>query len=103
MNRLKELREFHMLTQEQCASIAYISTKSYIRYETGERVMPLDVAVSFAQYYKESLDYIAGISDISQNITKKPEINPKLMFALRNFSDKQQQDLADFLNSMYKK
>ncbi len=63
MNRLKELREFHCLTQEQCAKIGYISKKSYIRYEKEERIMPLDTAVFYAKYYKVSLDYIAGITD----------------------------------------
>ena len=103
MNRLKELREFHMLTQEQCATIAFISTKSYIRYETGERVMPLDTAIFFAEYYNESLDYIAGISDERNNPPKQSEINPKLMFTLKRLSDKQQQSLADFLNTLSKK
>lgn len=63
MNRLKELRELHCLTQEQCAKIGYISKKSYIRYEKGERIMPIDTAVFYAKYYKVSLDYIAGITD----------------------------------------
>ena len=92
-----------MLTQEQCAQIAYISTKSYIRYESGERVLPLDTAILFAKYYKESLDYIAGLSDIPKNPPKQSEINPKLLFALKRLTDRQQQNLADFLNSLHKK
>lgn len=63
MNRLKELREYHALTQEQCAKIAYISKKSYIRYEKEERIIPLDTAVFYAKYYNVSLDYLAGITD----------------------------------------
>ncbi len=61
--RLKELREDHDLTQEQCAKIAYISKNSYIRYEKGERILPLDIAVTFAKYYNTSIDYIANITD----------------------------------------
>lgn len=63
MNRLKELREYHGLTQEACAKIAYISKKSYERYEKEERVMPLDTAIYFARYYNVSIDYLAGISN----------------------------------------
>ena len=33
MLRLKDLREDHELTQEQCAKIGYIAKNSYIRYE----------------------------------------------------------------------
>ena len=70
MNRLKELREYNGLTQEQCAKIAFISKKSYERYEKEERVMPLDTAILFAKYYNVSLDYIAGISEEKETITR---------------------------------
>ncbi|MEI3016085.1 MAG: helix-turn-helix transcriptional regulator [Oscillospiraceae bacterium] len=71
MNRLKELREFHGLTQEQCAKIAYISKKSYERYEKEERVMPLDTAILFAQYYQVSLDYLAGLTNVEEAPDRK--------------------------------
>lgn len=57
--RLKDLRTDHDLTQEDCARIAYISKNSYIRYEKGERVPPLDTIKLFAEYYNVSIDYIA--------------------------------------------
>lgn len=71
MNRLRELREFHGLTQEQCAKIAFISKKSYERYEKEERIMPLDTAILFAQYYCVSLDYIAGLTEVEEAPERK--------------------------------
>ena len=62
-NRLKELREDNDLTQEQCAKIAYISKNSYIRYEKGERIPPLDIIAIYAEYYKTSIDYIAELTN----------------------------------------
>lgn len=110
MNRLKELREFHSLTQERAAKIGYISKKSYIRYETGERIMPLDTAVYYAKYYKVSLDYLAGITDQTgtsgqpQNeIPQTVEITPQLMNMLKHMTDEQQIRLAEFLNSLRRK
>lgn len=61
-NRLRDLREDNDLTQLQCAKIAYISKNSYIRYENGERIPPLDVIITFARYYSVSIDYIAGLT-----------------------------------------
>ncbi len=61
--RLKELREDNDLTQIECAKKAYISKNSYIRYENGERVPPLDTIKVFAEFYKTSIDYIAGLTD----------------------------------------
>ena len=61
--RLRDLREDNDLTQEECAKIGHISKNSYIRYETDERVIPLDVAKIYANFYKVSLDYIAKLTD----------------------------------------
>ena len=72
--RLKELREDHDLTQEQCAKIAYISKNSYIRYEKGERVPPLDIIVMYAKYYNTSIDYIACLTDTNQNLFQSKQL-----------------------------
>lgn len=66
--RLRELREDNDLTQEECAKIAFISKKSYIRYEKGERVPPIDTMKTLAEYYNVSLDYLVERTD-------KKEIN----------------------------
>lgn len=68
--RLRDLREDKDLTQIQCAKIAYISKNSYIRYENGERIPPLDTIVKFAKYYNVSIDYIAKLTDIKKPYPK---------------------------------
>ena len=62
-NRLRELREDNDLTQEKCAKIAFIAKNSYIRYENNERIPPLDTVAIFAEYYRTSIDYIAGLTE----------------------------------------
>ena len=71
--RLKDMREDKDLTQEQCAQIAYISKNSYIRYEKGERIPPLDVMILFAKFYNVSLDYLAGIINDKKPLPKNNE------------------------------
>lgn len=61
--KLRDLREDNDLTQIDCAKIAYISKNSYIRYEKGEKIPPLDIIVTFAKYYNVSIDYIAGLTN----------------------------------------
>ena len=111
MNRLKELREFHALTQQQCAKISYIAKKTYERYESNERVMPLDTAIYYAKYYKVSLDYLSGLTDepTPPNGRKSEppaddidKIDPQLLFVLKRTPEKQQKLLANFLNSLIK-
>lgn len=69
--RLRELREDNDLTQDECARIVFISKNSYIRYEKGERIPPLDIVKKFAEYYGVSIDYIAKLSDIRTPIQKQ--------------------------------
>lgn len=63
MNRLKDLREDNDLTQEECAKVAFISKNSYIRYERNERIPTADTLISFANFYKTSVDYILKLTD----------------------------------------
>ncbi len=69
--RLRELREDNDLTQEFCAKIAFISKNSYIRYENGERIPPLDTIKLFAEYYNTSIDYIAKATDEKRPYKKR--------------------------------
>ena len=64
--RLRDLREDKDLTQKQCAEIAYISKNSYIRYENGERIPPLDTIIKFAKYYNVSIDHISKLTDVKK-------------------------------------
>lgn len=69
--RLRDLREDNDLTQLECAKIAFISKNTYIRYEKGEREIPLDIAKIFATYYRTSIDYIAKLTDEIKPYIKK--------------------------------
>ena len=60
--RIRDLREDRDLTQRQLAEILNMHKTTYARYETGEREIPLSVAILLAKYYKVSLDYIAGLT-----------------------------------------
>lgn len=71
--RLKDLREDNDYTQEYCAEQAFISKNSYIRYEKGERVPPLDTIIFFAKFYNVSIDYIAKLTDIKTPYKRSKE------------------------------
>ena len=39
---------------------------TYVRYESGEREIPLNIAILLAEYYNVSLDYLAGLKNNKQ-------------------------------------
>ena len=57
------MREDADLSRRELAEKIGLPQTSYTRYETGQREMPLSVAIKLADFYKVSLDYLAGRSD----------------------------------------
>ncbi|WP_418832498.1 helix-turn-helix domain-containing protein [Ruminococcus sp.] len=68
--RIRDLREDADLTQKQIAEILNMHTTQYRRYECGESEVPLEIACKLANYYKVSLDYIAGRTNDKQGLTR---------------------------------
>ena len=66
--RIKDLREDKDLTQQEIADILYMQREVYRRYETGQREIPLEITIKLADYYKVSIDYIAGRTNDKRGI-----------------------------------
>lgn len=63
---IRDLREDADLTQKQIAELLMCDQSLYSKYERGERALPLELAVQLADFYKVSLDYLAGRTDKKQ-------------------------------------
>lgn len=61
--RIRDLREDADLTQKQIAELLMCDQSLYSKYERGERVLPLELAMQLADFYKVSLDYLVGRTD----------------------------------------
>lgn len=68
--RLRELREDSDITQKCLADFLHIKQNTYSQYENGQRQPPLEVLISLAKFYKVTLDYLVGISDIKNPYKK---------------------------------
>ena len=64
--KIRDLREDSDLTQKEIAEILHLHKTTYTRYESGERELPLNVAIQLAKHYRVSLDYLAGLSNQKQ-------------------------------------
>lgn len=62
--KLKELRKQYNLTQQQVADILFCQREVYRRYECGIREIPVSYVITLARYYKVSLDYLLGESNL---------------------------------------
>lgn len=63
LRRVKELREDSDTPQKVIAKYLGVKQNTYSDYENGKINMPLEVFFKLADYYKVSLDYLAGRTD----------------------------------------
>lgn len=61
--RIRDLREDHDISQKQIADMLHIHQTTYSDYELGKLNIPLSVLCTLADFYKTSIDYIAGRTD----------------------------------------
>lgn len=62
--RIKDLREDNDLKQTDLAKYLDCSQVCYSYYETGKRDIPTDGLIKLSKFYKVSVDYILGLTDI---------------------------------------
>ena len=61
MQRLRNLREDHDMTQEQIAQILGTSQTMYARYERGGSELPIRHLITLCRYYQVSADFVLGL------------------------------------------
>ncbi|MBP1549678.1 MAG: helix-turn-helix transcriptional regulator [Oscillospiraceae bacterium] len=88
-NRIRDLREDKDLTQEQLIKLLGMHKTTYTNYEQGKHSVPLDFAVELAQFYKVSLDYIAGLTNEKDGLTKSSldSTETEVVYKLRKLND----------------
>lgn len=100
--RLKDLREDKDTSQKQIAEELKLAEKTYQRYERGENDIPLEKALFLANYYKVSLDYIAGRTNDKRGLTRS-ELSAEeteLIKKYRSLSEKRQGKLFERLEML---
>ena len=71
--RLRDLREDHDLSIRKLADLLHMQRTTYYNYETGKRELPFELAVTLAQFYGVSLDYIGGLTNEATPVGRKPK------------------------------
>ena len=61
--RIQDLRTDADMSQKQLSEILHISQRSYSHYETGSRIIPVEMLIRLANYYDISVDYLVGRTD----------------------------------------
>lgn len=60
---IKKARTDRKMSQKEICEHLGMPQPQYLRYETGQREMPLHYLVDLAKFYNVSLDYLAGLTE----------------------------------------
>lgn len=69
--RIKEIREDHLYTQQKVADLLNVGQRTYCDYESGKTRIPIDSMIKLARHYDVSMDYITGVSNQKEPFPKK--------------------------------
>jgi len=69
--RIREIREYHFLTQQKVADLLHVGQRTYADYESGKTRIPVDSLLILARHYNVSMDYITGASNVKTEYPKK--------------------------------
>ncbi len=68
--RIRDLRVDSDLNQTQVAKMLNMSQTGYSKYETGENDIPTAILIKLARFYKTSVDYLLGETDVRTRYPK---------------------------------
>ena len=68
--RLRDMREDKDLKQSDIAKLLDILQSDYSKYERGIHMMGIDKYIKLARFYNVSLDYLAGLIDIPEQLER---------------------------------
>ena len=68
--RIRDLREDKDITQKDMADALGMWLNTYRNYETGNREPPFDFMIAVAKYHNVSLDYLAGLIDYPEQLSR---------------------------------
>ena len=66
-DRLKEIREERNLTQKDIAKTLEVDRSTFAGWETGKDTIPLRRLNKLSDYYKISVDYMTGLSNVTSS------------------------------------
>lgn len=103
--RLRDLREDNVLKQKDMAKILGVSRPNYTRWETKEKIIPLERLNDLCNYFKVNMDYVIGLSDkprtINKSIVLDKELIGKNIKSLRKKNNISQEELAKVLGTTH--
>lgn len=98
MNRIRELRENHNLTQKALGELMGYSESTCSLYESGKRQPDAKTLIFLANYFNVSVDYILGRTDEKEDPADEADrARKEVLEILMGLSQEDIQRVGDFV------
>ena len=103
--RIRDLREDSDLTQQELCERLQMHKTTYTNYEQGKHTVPLDFALTIADFYDVSIDYIAGRTQFKHSMYREAlsEDEQRLLEQYRKLSERNKGRVDQFVDQLYEK
>lgn len=103
--RIRDLREDMDLTQGELCEKLQMHKTTYTNYEQGKHTVPLDFALTIADFYDVSIDYIAGRTQFKHSMYREAlsEDEQRLLEQYRKLSERNKGRVDQFVDQLYEK
>lgn len=102
IERLKNIREDHDLSQREIAMILKVNRSTYSLWELGINIIPIKNLSTFSDYFNCSIDYALGISNNKNSDLIKKGFDKKILGKnlkeVRIKNGLSQENIADILD-----
>ena len=100
--QIKNLRIDNDLTQEEISKKLKINRRTYADYENLVNETPLDILVNIARFYNVSLEYLAGLTNVSSPTLSLESYNyEKMLKNIINLREKHNLTLEKLANKIH--
>ena len=100
MNRLKELRKKHNMSQTDVADALGLSQTAVYSYEKERNKLTADIIAKLCVLFSCSADYLLGLSEDNSRLpddSRLPELTRELLRDIPGLSEDQQRHIKDFI------
>ena len=100
--RIRDLREDSDMTQQELCDRLQMHKTTYTNYEQGKHTVPLDFALTLADYDDVSIDYIAGRTQFKHSMYREglSEDEQRLLEQYRRLSERSKGRVDQFVDQL---
>ena len=100
MNRIKQLRELHHMTQVRLSIEPEVAQETVSAYENGKHYPSYETLLKLSKIFNASVDYIMGLSDQMTLLRKPNAQEEQFLYLLQRLDERQKEKVLAYIQGI---